>query len=74
MPKRSPSARHVQNYRERMRRAGLRLVQFWVPDSRIPGFADECRRQSQHAARARRAEREVLDWLDRARDDDAWTA
>ncbi|MBL8985764.1 MAG: DUF3018 family protein, partial [Gemmatimonadetes bacterium] len=51
-----------------------RLVQFWVPDTRVPGFAEECRRQSQRAARARRGEREALDWLDRARDIDAWTA
>ncbi|MGQ0764626.1 MAG: antitoxin MazE-like protein [Gemmatimonadota bacterium] len=56
-----PSKRHVQQYRLRMRRAGLRLVQFWGPGTRIPGFAEECRRQSRRAARARRGEREALD-------------
>jgi hypothetical protein len=57
-----------------MRRAGLRLVQFWVPDTRVPGFAEECRRQSERADRARGGEREALDWLDGARDTDGWTA
>lgn len=57
-----------------MRRAGLRLVQFWVPDTQRPGFAAECRRQSRQAARAHDGERETLDWIDRVRDVDEWTA
>jgi Protein of unknown function (DUF3018) len=28
-----------------MRAAGLRPVQIWVSDTRVPGFAEECRRQ-----------------------------
>ena len=28
------------------REAGLRPVQLWVPDTRDPEFAEECRRQS----------------------------
>ncbi|MDO8274516.1 MAG: antitoxin MazE family protein, partial [Serpentinimonas sp.] len=36
----------VQKYREGLRRAGLRPVQIWVPDTRAPGFAPECQRQS----------------------------
>lgn len=70
---RSSSARHVRQYRERMKQAGLRLVQFWVPDTRVPGFAEECRRQSQRTARRRLGERDTLDWLDHARDTDGWT-
>jgi hypothetical protein len=31
--------------RDKMRAAGLRPIQIWVPDTRAPGFADECRRQ-----------------------------
>jgi hypothetical protein len=29
-----------------MRASGLKAVQIWVPDTRVPGFAEECRRQS----------------------------
>lgn len=36
----------VQQHRQRLRHAGLRPVQPWVPDTRRPGFALECRRQS----------------------------
>ncbi len=36
----------VKNHRRRMRAAGLKAVQIWVPDTRVPGFAEECRRQS----------------------------
>ncbi|MBP1317117.1 antitoxin MazE family protein [Herbaspirillum sp. 1130] len=35
----------VQKHRDAMRMAGLRPVQIWVPDTRRPGFAEECRRQ-----------------------------
>jgi len=34
-------------YRARLREQGLRPIQIWVPDTRRPGFAEECRRQSQ---------------------------
>ena len=33
-------------YRARLRAQGLRPLQLWVPDTRRPGFAEECRRQS----------------------------
>jgi hypothetical protein len=48
-------------YRDKMRRQGMRLVQFWAPDTRAPGFADECRRQSALVAAQRRHERQILD-------------
>ena len=73
MPKITPANRNVQRYRDRMKRAGLRLVQLWLPDTRAHGFADECRRQSQAAARKRRAEDEVITWIDETRDTSAWT-
>ena len=41
-----PSKHRVQSYRERLRSAGLKPVQLWVPDPNAPGFAAECRRQS----------------------------
>jgi len=37
-----------------MRAAGLRPVQIWVPDTRRPGFAVECRRQAALVATADR--------------------
>jgi hypothetical protein len=42
----------VQKHRDALRAAGLRPVQIWVPDTRRPGFAQECRRQSHLAAHA----------------------
>lgn len=42
----------VQKRRDALRRAGLRPVQIWVPDTRRPDFAEECRRQSQRVAQS----------------------
>ena len=39
-------AERVERRRAKLRAAGLRPVQIWVPDTRAPGFAEECRRQS----------------------------
>jgi hypothetical protein len=39
-----------------LRMAGLRPVQIWVPDTSLPGFAEECRRQCRLAAQAGRAD------------------
>jgi hypothetical protein len=36
----------VRDYRERLRRQGLRPIQIWVPDTRSPDFAAEAHRQS----------------------------
>ena len=36
----------MKTYRQRMRAAGLRPVQIWVPDTRAPGFAETCQRQA----------------------------
>lgn len=66
----------TQQYRSRMRKSGLRLVQMWVPDTRAPGFLEECRRQSlavQKPGQAARAEREVLAWLEKVTDTEGWT-
>jgi hypothetical protein len=37
----------VRRHRASLRARGLRPIQIWVPDTRSPGFADECRRQSE---------------------------
>jgi len=36
----------MATYRQRMRAAGLRSLQIWVPDTRSPDFAEICRRQA----------------------------
>ena len=42
----------VQKHRDALRIAGLRLIQIWVPNTRRPDFAEECRRQCRLAALA----------------------
>ena len=61
----------VGRYRANLRRAGLRPVQIWVPDTRRPGFAEECRRQSRLLL-GDPQEHDVLDWLDQAADREGW--
>jgi L-alanine-DL-glutamate epimerase-like enolase superfamily enzyme len=61
-----PVNERVQKRRDALRAAGLRPIQIWVPDTRRPGFAAECRRQSQVAADADAADRELDAFLDDA--------
>lgn len=64
----------VQKHRDALRMAGLRPVQIWVPDTRRPGFAEECRRQSRLAAQADRADTDMLRVMDEILEDvDGWT-
>ncbi|MPT24564.1 antitoxin MazE family protein [Ancylobacter polymorphus] len=56
----------VQRRRDALRAAGLRPVQIWLPDTRRPGFADECRRQSRNVARADLADQDVQSFIDAA--------
>ena len=42
----SPASERMRNYRSRQRRAGLRPVQYWVPDTRNPEVREEIRRQA----------------------------
>lgn len=51
------------------RASGLRLVKLWVPDSRAPGFAEECRRQTVLAAASDRADADLGGFLDAALED-----
>ena len=62
----TPVQQRVQKRREALRRAGLRPVQIWVPDTRRPGFAEECRRQSQAVAAADAADGDLGRFLDAA--------
>jgi hypothetical protein len=64
----------VQKHREALRMAGLRPVQIWVPDTRRPGFAQECRRQSLLASQADQADADLQQFMDEALADvDGWT-
>jgi len=65
----------VQRRRDKLRAAGLRPVQIWVPDTRAVGFAEECARQArlirQSETPESRAENEG--WSE-ASDTSGWTA
>jgi len=59
----------VQKHRDSLRRAGLRPLQIWVPDSRQAGFAEECKRQSRLITAAEQTdndelEQALVDWDD----------
>jgi hypothetical protein len=60
----SSVAARVQKRRLAMRMAGLRPVQIWVPDTRQPGFAQECRRQSQIASQVDVADADMERFMD----------
>lgn len=53
----------MADYRQRMRAAGLRPVQIWVPDSRDPDFAEKCRRQARAVAAGDPAGDEIMDFI-----------
>jgi len=64
----------VQKHREALRQAGLRPIQLWVPDTRRPGFAQECQRQSLLAAQADSADADLPSLVDAALADvPGWT-
>ena len=69
-----PVAARVQKRRSALRMAGLSPVQIWVPDTRQPGFAQECLRQSQIASQADTADADMHRLMDAALADvDGWT-
>ncbi|MBS9446317.1 antitoxin MazE family protein [Xylella fastidiosa] len=55
----------VVRHRKQMRAAGLRPVQFWVPDTRTPEFAAEIRSQCR-ALKSEQAEADVLRFTEKA--------
>lgn len=63
----------VQKRRAALRMAGLRPIQIWVPDTRRPDFAEECRRQSRLAALADAADTDMQHFMEEALNDiDGW--
>ena len=71
MAERSSTSARVQKHRQALRAAGLRPIQIWVPDTRRPGFAAECRRQSL-LLRDDLYERDALNWLRQVADTEDW--
>jgi len=65
------AAARVQKHRAALRASGLRPVQIWVADTRAPGFAEECRRQSL-LLRNDPQEQDVLEWIEHAADIEDW--
>jgi hypothetical protein len=61
-----PTAVRVQKRRDALRMAGLRPIQIWVPDTRRPDFADECRRQSRLVAQADQGDGALDQFMDEA--------
>lgn len=64
----------VQRHRDALRMAGLRPIQIWVPDTRRPSFAEECRRQARLVVAADSADADLQQFMDDALEDlDGWT-
>jgi hypothetical protein len=64
----------VQKHRDALRLAGLRPVQIWVPDTRRPEFAEECRRQCLLVAQADKADSDLQQLMDEVLSDvEGWT-
>ena len=61
-----PVSERVWKCREALRDAALRPVQIWVPDTRCPGFAAECWRQSALIADSDRCDADLSDYRDAA--------
>lgn len=68
MPDRSVVLR-VRKHRAALRAAGLRPVQIWIPDTRAPGFLEECRRQTALTAASDRVDANLTSFLDAALED-----
>jgi hypothetical protein len=61
----------MRSYRERQRKAGLRLVQIWVPDAASKQLAREARRQSLLVSR-HASERSTMEFLEDVADTRDW--
>jgi hypothetical protein len=70
-PKKVAANAKMQAYRERMRAAGMRQVQIWVPDATSAAFRREVRRQSLLVSRAK-GERGALRAVEALVDLDGW--
>jgi Protein of unknown function (DUF3018) len=60
----------VRTRRDNLRAAGLRPIQIWVPDTRRPGFAEECARQSEVIRQNAAAEKGDMDFMEKLIEDE----
>jgi len=58
------TAERVNKHRAALRKAGLRPIQIWVPDTRRKSFAKEARRQSRLVAQDPKEARELELWTE----------
>lgn len=64
----------VQKHRDSLRMAGLRPIQIWVPDTRRPDFAKECRRQCLLVSQADKTDKATQGLMAEALEDiEGWT-
>ena len=63
------TSQRVQEHRNRLRAAGLRPVQLWVPDTRNPNFTKACSQQARLIA----ASDTDSDWMDDIQDTEGWS-
>lgn len=65
----------VKKHRDALRRSGLRPIQIWVPDTRLPRIVEECQRQSRLAALSDAENKAIQRFMDESLSDvDGWTA
>lgn len=58
------STDRVNKHREALRKAGLRPIQIWVPDTKRKEFIAECRRQSLLAAKHDKTNADFIRFMD----------
>jgi Protein of unknown function (DUF3018) len=61
-----PPSQRMSDYRARLRAAGFRQVQLWLPDTKSPAFAAKVRRQCRAIAADDPAGREMDAWIESA--------
>jgi hypothetical protein len=59
-----PPARRMSEYRARMKKAGLRPVQIWLPDTKSSAFIKAAKTQSLAMAAHDPAGDDILKWID----------
>ena len=58
-----PERKRSRRYRDRLRAAGLRPVEIWIPDTSLPGFSEKLRAQVA-LLRGQSEEEEALNFLE----------
>jgi hypothetical protein len=61
----------VRKHREQLRAEGLKLVQLWVPDTRLASFRRKCELESLSLA-SDPLEADTLAWIADVADTDGW--